>query len=195
MGIFSGGNILSKGFNSITGGKTADRISGRARRLGRRQEGMLTDAGAFAESQVSPYMISPDVVQMYQDALMGTDDSYKQNPYYMQQLQAGMDAAKADLADSGILYSGKRIEAIPQVGMAAFNNYMSTLSNLMGFGRDTATQMGNIRMNTANAITGAQNEAFANAYNPQMAVQANKANLMGNIISGGSNIAKGMMGG
>jgi len=80
------------------------------------------------------------------------------------------------------------------MGQQAFGQYMNTLSSLAGFGRDTASQLGGIRMQGANALVGAGNQYAGDVANVRMAQSANERGLGLGLLNLGASFAGGMMG-
>ena len=155
----------------------------------------LTDAGAFAEQGLSPYMLDPSVMQEFQGAITGDNFSYRKSPVFQRYMDVGREAMMEDMAGTGTLYSGKRMEGMRDLGQSAFGAYMNTMQSLAGFGRDTAAQMGGIRMNTAANIANSGSQTTDSIANLMMAQQANNTNLGVGIFTGMSNMAKSAMGG
>lgn len=140
-------------------------------------------AGAFAEEQLSPYMLDPSIAQELNNLAMGRGNLWD-NQLYRQYMDYGKEAMMEDMAGAGSLYSGVRMEGMRDLGQSAFQNYMNTLMGLSQFGRQTAGQMGDIRMGTTGAITGVEQQKTSDIANMKMAEAANVTNLGTSVIGG-----------
>ena len=116
--------------------------------------------------------------------------AYMQTPAYQAAIDQGVATVNQGAATSGSLYSGRRGEALKEVGQGVqqsyYNNYMNILQNMAN--PATATNLSNIGIGTAGTI-GAQNIASqqaASGYN-LMGAQAQGAaiaDITGGISSG-----------
>jgi len=158
------------------------------KRAARESRGLIEGAGTFAEQQLSPYMLDPSVMQELQGVVTGSSN-YRQSPIYQQYMDVGREALMEDLS-AGSLYSGPRMEGVQELGQSAFSNYLNTLQGLAGFGRQTAGQMGGIRMGTAGNTANILTNQAADIANVQMAENANVSNLATSLISGAAQMYK-----
>ncbi|MBD3643543.1 hypothetical protein [Alcanivorax sp.] len=151
-------------------------------------KGRLQSAGGYAEDLLNPYMLDPSVMQELQGVVTGTGSNYQKSPIYQQYMDVGKETMLQDMAGTGTLYSGKRMEGMRDLGQSAFGQYMNTLTGLAGFGRDTASQLGGIRMNTAANIAGAGNQYASDVANIRMAQQANESSMGMGLLNAGASI-------
>lgn len=150
-------------------------------------------AQTFAEEQLQPYMLDPSIMQELQGAISGADKRYMESPLYERFVDVGRETMLEDMAGTGTLYSGKRIEGMRDLGQSAFSNYMNALSSLAGFGRDTASQVGGIRMQGASALAGMGQQYASDVANIGMAQSANQQNMMLGGINALAQIGSSMM--
>lgn len=177
MGLFSG---LAKGLGLVP---DTSGIQRSIKRTAAENRELLQGAGTFAEEQLQPYMLDPSVMGEL-NAIATGQGSFRDNPLYRQYMDVGRESMMEDMAGTGTLYSGVRMEGMRDLGQSAFNNYLNMLSGLSGFGRETAGQMGNIRMGTAGNIAGVNQQQTSDIANLKMAEAANIANLGGAVIGG-----------
>lgn len=142
-----------------------------------KSQGRLRQAGEFAEEQLQPYMLDPSVMQELQGAVTGGPMSFQESPLFQRYMDVGREAMMQDMAGTGTLYSGKRMEGIRDVGQQAFGNYMNTLSGLANFGRGTAQQLANTRMGVAGGLNQIGEGFASDSGNIRMAQMGNQANL------------------
>ena len=179
MGIFSSGADSARKVRKLL-----------AAQYGQNQQ-LVGDAQQFAEQQIQPYMLDPSVMQELQGAVTGGPMSYQQSPLFQRYMDVGRETMMQDMAGTGTLYSGKRMEGMRDLGQSAFANYMQTLSGLASFGRDTASQLGGIRMQGANALAGMGNQYASDVSNVRMAQSANQSQLGLGALEGGAGAAAG----
>lgn len=165
MGIFSSGADSSRKVRKLLAAQYQE------------NKGRLEGAGGYAEGLLNPYMLDPSVMQELQGVVTGTGSNYQESPIYQQYMDVGKETMLQDMAGTGTLYSGKRMEGMRDLGQSAFGQYMNTLTGLAGFGRDTASQIGGIRMNTASQVAGAGNQYASDVANVRMAQSANEQGM------------------
>lgn len=153
----------------------------------------VSKAQTFAEQQLTPYMLDPSVMQELQGAVTGGPMSFQDSPIFQRYMDVGREAMLEDMAGAGTLYSGKRMEGIRDLGQSAFANYMNTLSGLASFGRDTASQLGGIRMQGASALAGMGQQFASDTANIRMAQSANERSMGLGALDFVSNLASSMM--
>lgn len=183
MGIFSSGADASRKIRALLGRQFQENKTN------------LNAAGNFAEEQLSPFMMDPSMMGELNAVATGGESNYRNSPIFQRFFDVGRETMMEDMAGTGTLYSGARMEGMRDLGQSAFGQYMQTLTNLAGFGRDTASQLGGIRMNTAANIAGAGNQYTSDVANVRMAQSANERNLgMGLLNLAGTVGAAGMGG-
>lgn len=183
MGIFSSGADSSRKVRQLLAAQYQE------------SKGRLKRAGGYAEELLDPYMLDPSVMQELQGVVTGTGSNYQQSPIYQQYMDVGKETMLQDLAGTGTLYSGKRMEGMRDLGQSAFGQYMNTLTGLAGFGRDTASQLGSIRMGTASQIAGTGNQYASDVANVRMAQSANERSMGMGILEAGVNMGAAALGG
>lgn len=177
MGLFSS---VAKGLGLVP---DTSGIQREIRNTATQNRELFQGAGTFAEQQLQPYMLDPSVMGEL-NAIATGRGSFRDNPLYRQYMDVGRESMMEDMAGSGTLYSGVRMEGMRDLGQSAFNSYMNMLTGLAGFGRQTAGQMGGIRMGTAGNVAGVNQQQTSDIANIKMAEAANIANLGSAVIGG-----------
>jgi hypothetical protein len=120
----------------------------------------------------------------------GDYSSFNASPDYQWTLSEGMKGLDRSAAAKGRMYSGGYGEDLTRYAQGAastqYNNYYNKLANMAGVGSSTATQLGGLGQNYANAFGNAQTnmgDARASGYANKSNSNSNMMNQIGGIAS------------
>lgn len=155
----------------------------------------LESAYGEAEEQIRPYdVIGAQPLEELRGVIMG-DQDFADAPLYQRYVEAGREPLMQDLANTGSLYSGRRMEGLRDVGQQAFNAYMGNLQGLGQMGYGISSDIAGMKTGAARSLAELGQGYASDIANMRMAQAGNQGGLRNALIGGGLSAVGSFLGG